>query len=350
MKARPHDSPESRSRSGHRTTGGQGSGQQEAELVGKRNGTFLSYIKDEDEEANKLEVSGVDTSSSGSSPMSHSPGGDEEDEEDEGEGPDGGEGLMMGEEYSPKATRRVGGVDGEDEDEDDDEEGNGMKAVTKKKHSYSYLRKHGVSSGGRRGDNEGEGPGGNPLGGSRAGGPSSFSSKGFDRIGASSVDGMGGRSSNRPYPIRRHGSNESMSSQSTLVAKQLGGDNDTVSSITDILRPSATGCGLTLSNIQDHIRNENSRHYHHHHHHHHRRREEDEEEEEEDEDEEYGRGRVGMSASSSRRTSHHRGGGRRGDRRTGSGRKTKTEAKGGEKDGELGAGLGGTCMLLFVAE
>ncbi len=248
----------------------------------------MSYIKDEDDDAPGEEMGVVDTSSSSSSPTSHSPGGEEV-------------GERHG--YSLKGVRR----DGSDEEEDgEEEEGKGRHVP--KKHSYSYIRRAAGSF--RRGD-AGDGEG---LVSGSVGVGSMSASRPHDRNGG---DGLGRNV--KPYPIRRYPSNESMSSQSTLVAKQLGGDND-ASSIADILRSTAPGHGLTQSNIQDHIRKENSRHYRKYQQHHHRSR--GDEDEEEDEDDEYG-GRIGMG-SSSRRTGHE--GGRRGDRRSGS-RRAKADIK-----------------------
>ena len=272
MKVRPH-SPGNGGGGGHNRHGKGGGAHQEAEHGGKRNGTFQSYIKDEEEAAGG-DVGNGETSSSGSSPLSHSPGGEE------------GRDRLMADDYS-KELGREGDVEGEDEEEEDKEK-------STSRHSYSSLRK---------GRGEGDG-----MGNSGGGGPSL--SKGPNRS-----DSLG--RGLKLYPIRRYPSNESMSSQSTLVAKQLGGEPD-VSSITDILRTTAPGHGLTQSNIQDHIRKENSRHYSMH-----RRRHEQEEEEDEDEDEDYNRSMV-----SSRRRGHDvDGGGRRGDRRAVSGRRARREVK-----------------------
>ena len=83
--------------------------------------------------------------------------------------------------------------------------------------------------------------------------------------------GHGQRPNYYPYQLKRYPSNDSMSSQSTLVAKLAFEPDYSSMGIADIVQ-SDTGYGLTQSNIEDHMNKlHHGKHYsrtHHHHHHH----------------------------------------------------------------------------------
>lgn len=227
--------------------------------MGKQSG-FQSYGKMQDHEDRE-------ETSSGSSSHSGSPGGER--------------GRGGSEENLPELGREE-----EDEEDEDDEDLEDGKVV--KNHSKRIIRQ--VFSGGERdmitelssshssqGTLVGSGGGDSSVGG---GGASNPSSKRSDSL---------GRGLKYPhYQLKRYPSNDSMSSQSTLVPKLNYEPDD---SIVDIMRLS-TGHGLTQSNVQDHVKSEANKHKHksyhrthqqHHHHHRHRPRQREEEEEEEGE-------------------------------------------------------------------
>ncbi len=112
---------------------------------------------------------------------------------------------------------------------------------------------------------------------SNSGGGGSYSHSQIRNYGRSDSFGRGLKPS-YSYQMKRYPSNDSMSSQSTLVAKLSSYDNEE-SSLADILGGGGEQ-GLTLSNINDHLKSEarkdkHGRHYqkpHSHHHHHHRHR------------------------------------------------------------------------------
>ena len=61
------------------------------------------------------------------------------------------------------------------------------------------------------------------------------------------------------HPMRKYGSSDSLSSQSTLVAK-LNYEHDDPMAFADILRPSTGRGALTQSNVQDHVQSEARKH------------------------------------------------------------------------------------------
>ena len=292
-------SPKSKGLPGQEIGGGGGGGGSKGQ---EQNGSFHSYIKEvEEEEKGKASGEGGGgrggergSLSGGSSPLCRSPGGEQ---------------RRPGAERYPRGKRR----EGEEEEEED---------RLYSRHSYMKRERGGMGMGASESNTFTE------LGNLGGGSSSSnlVSTKGSS--GRSDSLGRGLKPFNHSQ-LRRCPSNESMSSQSTLVPK-TGYEHDDTIGIADILRNTAPSHGLTQSNIRDHVKQEARKHNHGRHylrHNHHRR---EEEEEEEDEDYEYEKGRgYGVNRrrnhSGSGGVSHD--GGRRGMRKGLSGRRDRAGVK-----------------------
>lgn len=297
VKRRSH-SPRNGGHHGHGGSGGGGGQERENK---RQNGSFQSYIKEVEGDEKCETGGGGRSSSSGSSPLSISPGGEER--------------KRLTEDGYPKVEkgRRTVGEEGDVEEEEEEED--------KPSSRHRYLRRERGGGGGRESEVA--------EFGSSGGGSSSHSSSTKGSSGRSDSLGRGLKSFSHSQ-LRRYPSNESMSSQSTLVPK-VGYEHDDSMGIADILRTTAPGHGLTQSNIRDHVKQEARKHSHGKHYlrhpsRNHRRHEEEEEEEEF----EYERGKGSYGGNRRRGHSGNAGpheGGRRGERRVESGRRGRSDVK-----------------------
>ena len=293
-------SPQNGGKDGQGESGGGEGESQACERNRRQNGSFQCYIKEVEveEKCGRGGEGGIGSSSSGSSPLSNSPGGERRLIAD-----DGCQKVEKG--------RRMMGEDGDIEEEEEEYK-------LSSKHRYSRRER---GSGGVRESEVVE------LGSSGGGGGSSSHSSLTKGLSGHS-DSLGrGLKAFSHAQLRRYPSNESMSSQSTLVPKQ-GYEHDDSMGIDDILRTTAPGHGLTQSNIRDHVKHEARKHGHGKHYMRHPSNSQQLHEEEEEFEYEKGKNGYGTNR---RRT--HGGGGlihdgrRRDERRERSGRQDRSEVK-----------------------